>query len=326
MSRPRFVERGGELVLAHPIACNATTLYAWLVDADLDALTRTCERAFAEPSGGAVVVRPVAPVVAVIAAYIRRGQASAPPDRDKGCAAERDLGFWIPCARGTVGSDGRFAIEQLGWYQPYLFIDNPAAVATGRETYGFAKAFAHCAMPACPDAPSRFAVTTQVIERFGVDAEACTAELYRLDRSDDGVLGELATSFHTGRAAATELMRAIAARAVGPGTLPVPTWSLVRNLVRALRAGRVPMFFLKQFRDVVDPGVACYQAIVEAAADLDAWHGGGLLAEHVLTLADVDSHPIARDLGLAAGPIETGVGFWARFDFTIDRGRVLWQA
>ena len=110
MSRPRFVERGGELVLAHPIACNSTTLYAWLVDADLAALTRTCERAFGEPSGGAVVVRPVAPVVAVIAADIRRGHATEPPDRDKGCAAERDLGYkpLVPIREGLA--------QTVAWY------------------------------------------------------------------------------------------------------------------------------------------------------------------------------------------------------------------
>ena len=321
----RYVERGGELVLAHPIACNQTTMYAWLIEADWDALARTCARAFAEPSGGAVEVRPLLPLVAVVAADIRHGCSVAPPDRDKGWASERDLGFWIPCARGRV-VDGRFAIERVGWYQPYLFIDNAAAVFTGRETYGFAKAFATCAMPRDPDDPSVFAVTTQVIERFAPTTAARQLELYRLARSDDGPLGELASTFDNVLEAFAKVEARLLVRALGEGQLPRPTWALIKHLIGDLREGLVPMFFLKQFRDVADPTRACYQAIVEAACDLGAWRGGGFLDEHVLTIRDVDSHPIARDLGLAGGAIETGWGFWAAFDFTIGHGQVLWQA
>jgi len=86
------------------------------------------------------------------------------------------------------------------------------------------------------------------------------------------------------------------------------------------------MFFLRQFRDVAEPDRACYQAIIEAACDLTAWRGGGFLEEHVLTIRDCASHPLARDLGLAPGPIETGFGFWADFDFDIGAGKELWRA
>ncbi len=326
MSRPRYVARGGDLVLAHPIECLHTTTYAFLIEADWDALVATCDRAFAEPSGGAVVVRPIMPLVAVVAADIRRGQASAPPDRDKGWSTERDLGFWIPCARGRLDGDGDLAVDQVGWYQPYLFIDNPAAVFTGRETFGFAKAFATCDVPGHRDDPSRFRVTTQVIERFAPSARAEIGELYRLERTDDGPLGTLESTFDNVLEAFVKVEARLLLRALGPGRVPRPTFALLRNLYDGLRDGLVPMFFLKQFRDVADPTTACYQAIVEAPCRLGAWRGGGYLPEHVLTIRDVDSHPIARDLGLPDRPIETGWGLWADFDFTIEPGQALWQA
>ena len=62
----------------------------------------------------------------------------APPDCEKGWARERDMGFWVPVARGR-NEDGRFRIEQLCWYQPYRFVDTAAGILTGRETYGFTK-------------------------------------------------------------------------------------------------------------------------------------------------------------------------------------------
>lgn len=325
MTRPRYVERGGDLVLCHPIACNHTTMYTWLVEADWGALERLCDHAFTEPSGGAVVVRPLLPMVAVVAAEIRHGQATTAPDRDKGWCPERDLGFWVPCARGRMDGD-RFEVEQVGWYQPYLFIDNAAAVFTGRETYGFAKSIATCTMPRRPDDPSRFAVSTQLIDRFTLTTEAEVGELYRLERADGGPLGALASTFDNVIEAFAKVEGRLLLRAFGRGTLPLPTLALLKNLYDGLRDGLVPLFFLKQFRDVTDGTRACYQAIVEAACDLGTWRGGGFLDEHVLTIREVDSHPIARDLGLARGAIETGWGFWAAFDFTMARGKVLWEA
>lgn len=321
----RYVERGGDLVLCHPIACNHTTMYTWLVEADWDALGALCDRAFTEPSGGAVVVRPLLPLVAVVAAEIRHGQATLAPDRGKGWSPERDLGFWVPCARGRMDGD-QFEVEQIGWYQPYLFIDNAAAVFTGRETFGFAKSIATCEMPRGPHDPSRFAVTTQVIEKFSPTSEAEVAELYRLERADGGVLGALESSFDNVLEAFAKVQGRLLLRAFGRGSLPMPTLRLVANLYDGLRDGLVPLFFLKQFRDVADGSRACYQAIVEAACDLGTWRGGGFLDDHVLTIRDVDSHPIVRDLGLDRGAIETGWGFWAQFDFTIGRGKTLWEA
>lgn len=325
MSGPKYVERGGDMVLRHPIVCDRTRMYSWLVDADWDALVATCDRAFKDPSGGAVVVRPIMPAVAVVSAEIQRGYSQDPVDGHKGWARERDLGFWIPVARGKLDGDD-FDVEQIGWYLPYLFIDSPAAVLVGRETYGFAKSFARCDMPSAAGHPSRFRVETQMMKTFTADTEAVVDELYRLERGDDGPLGALATSAGSFAEMVLEATGRLARHFVGRSNLPLPTLSLVKNLYASLKDGLVPMFFLRQFRDVAAPERAVYQAIIEAACDLTAWHGGGFLDEHVLTIHDFASHPVARDLGLAPGPSETGFGIWAEFDFVVRTGRELWRA
>lgn len=324
---PRFVERGGEMVLRQPIACDRTTMYNFLVDADWNALVRLCDRTFREPSGGAVVVRPILPAVMVVAADIARGHSKDPVDAQKGWAKERDMGFWVPVARGRFDDDdpADFEIEQIGWYQPYLFIDNPAAVFVGRETYGFQKAFGRCEMPSGPADASRFSVETLVIDTFTPETPAKVEELYRLERADGGTLGALETSIESFGDLVYESTKRLARHFFGRAGLPMPTWDLVKNLYASLKDGLVPMFFLRQFRDVAEPDRACYQAIIEAAADLTAWRGGGFLDEHVLTIRDCASHPLVKDLGLAAGPIETGFGFWAGFDFDIGLGKELWR-
>jgi hypothetical protein len=328
MSRPRYVDRGGDLVLRQPIENRQTTSYAWMIAADWDALCRLCDRAFTEPSGGAVVVRPLLPMVAVIAADIGHGQSADPIDHAKGWSGERDLGFWVPVARGRLGGDDgdRFELEQIAWYQPYLFVDNAAGVFTGRETYGFAKSIATCTMPDGPGEPSRFAVETLAIERFAPTSQAAPIELYAVERADRGPLGALDATFDSLVEAILKVEGRLLLRGFGPGSLPAPTWELIKNLAHDLRQSMVPMMFLKQFRDVDDSATCCYQAIVEAPCRLTAWHGGGFLDNHVLTIRHADSHPIAADLGLPSGPIETGWGFWASYDFTVLPGTVRWQA
>lgn len=326
MTKPKYVDRGGDMVVRHPIACSRTKMFSWLVDADWDALVRLCDRSFAEPSGGKVVVRPILPAVAVVSAEIQRGGSTDELDCNKGWARERDLGFWIPVARGRLQSDGDFEIEQIGWYLPYLFIDSGAAVLLGRESYGFAKSLAICEMPNAAMQPSRFGVETQMLRTFDKDTEAKVERLYLLERADGGPLGALASTVDTFGdmvgAASTRLVRHF----FGRSHLPVPTWELAKNLYASLRQGLVPMFFLRQFRDVADPQHACYQAIVEAACDITDWHGGGFLDEHVLTIHDTASHPVRKDLGLPGGAIETGFGFWAELDFTVGLGKELWRA
>jgi hypothetical protein len=328
MTKPRFVERGGEMVLRQPIACDRCTMYNFLVDADWNALVRLCDQAFREPSGGKVVVRPIVPAVMVVAADIKRGHSKNPGDANKGWCAERDMGFWVPVARGRFDDDdpADFEIEQIGWYQPYLFIDNPAAVFVGRETYGFQKAFGTCELPSSPDHDSRFRVETLCIDTFTPATCAKVEELYRLERADGGPLGALETSIDSFADLVIESTKRLARHFIGRTGLPMPTWALVKNLYASLKDGLVPMFFLRQFRDVAEPDRAAYQAIIEAAADMTAWRGGGFLDEHVLTIHECASHPIANDLGLARGPIETGFGFWADFDFDIGLGKELWRA
>lgn len=323
---PKYVERGGDMVVRHPIACNRTRMFSWLIDADWDALVALCDQAFAEPSGGRVVVRPILPAVAVVSAEIHHGCSADAADVNKGWARERDLGFWIPVARGRLQADGDFEIEQIGWYLPYLFIDSAAAVILGRETYGFAKSLATCEMPKNAMEPSRFRVETQLLDRFHRDTEAKVQQLYLLERGDGGPLGALVSSIDSFRDMVVEASGKLVRHFFGRSHLPVPTWELAKNLYASLSDGLVPMFFLRQFRDVAAPERACYQAIVEAACDITAWHGGGFIDAHVLTIRDCASHPLRRDLGLPSGAIETGFGFWCDFDFTVGLGKELWRA
>src|SRR4029450_8834867 len=91
----------------------------------------------------------------------------------------------------------------------------------------------------------------------------------------------------------------------------------------------VPIVFLKQFRDIADTEKAAYQAIVKAPATLTEFHGGGLLLDrYQLVLNDLQSHPIAKTLGLQTeqGRIQAIAAAWLHIDFPMQEGVELWRA
>ena len=94
----------------------------------------------------------------------------------------------------------------------------------------------------------------------------------------------------------------------------------------AVLSQSLPMLFLKQFRDVVQPTRACYQAIVEADLKVKGKVGAVYLDKYTLTLQDIDSVPIRRELGIPGSRRPVPVDFAFRLDLkemSIENARVL---
>lgn len=125
MTRPEYIARGGDLVMAPPLKLDGATMYSFVVPADLAALQAICDQQL-NVVAGAGTYKPLLPMVAIVCANITDSYSTVPPDSEKGWMSERDFGVWIPVVR-----DGK-----IGWYLPYVFVDNVAAMLTGREGSG----------------------------------------------------------------------------------------------------------------------------------------------------------------------------------------------
>jgi Acetoacetate decarboxylase (ADC) len=86
------------------------------------------------------------------------------------------------------------------------------------------------------------------------------------------------------------------------------------DLNTSLLAGAFRMLFLKQFRDIVFADRACYQAIVEAPITASGYKWGIMSGGYRLTLEDLDSAPINRELGVRIGPSEIPLAFRVELD------------
>jgi hypothetical protein len=330
MSRPPYIQRGGDLVMAPPLQLLDTTMYSFLVDADYGALTRMIDQQLNAVTAGIsdIVYKPLLPMVSIVCADLVQSYSTTPPDSQKGWMGERDFGVWIPVVAGTI-ERGAWKPGRICWYLPYVFVDNVAAMATGREVYGFFKQTAGLAMPAEPWAPGMFSIDALVIPTFATSSQAEVLRVLTATSCETAVAPD--GSWRTGAEAMTAIWDRIKTAffdpATGPATgLAISAWDLIKNLVDDLATGDVPMVFLKQFRDATDPTRACYQAVLEAPAHLEKFYAGWFTHPHEVSIAAFASHPIVAECGLTGHTIRADHGFWVKMDFAMQLGRVVAEA
>jgi hypothetical protein len=149
------------------------------------------------------------------------------------------------------------------------------------------------------------------IRRFAPQSKAGMFRLMRLDKIEDspapaGKWNHLGDVFETALEKLNPHLPAI-------------------NLTSSLFKMSIPQVFLKQFRDIVNPDNACYQAVVEADARIDRFSGWLLPGRYRLRVNDLDGVPLSADLGLT-GTQEPLFSYWLNVDMTLGNGKVIWQA
>lgn len=320
---PKFIHRGGDMILAHPYAMTGVRSFVFLLDARLDALETLVDAQLnAVSAASGVVYRPFAPLCALVAADIPRMTSADPVDAAKGWISEKDLAFWVPVLAGRLDDAGDFVAERFAWYIPYVWVDEAPAMATGREVYGFPKE-AGAIEISKPNQPFRIAAEVQVIPAYGPNSQVVRRTVAEVSPSTAGPLGRLVIQAH-GFGELLESIWTTVVAALAGGAVPPPSLALVRKVLDDALHGLVPMVFLKQVADVEDPSRACYQAVVEANARMTAFHGaGGIPGAYSVHVANFDSHPVVNDLGLHSTDPLVLADAWLEYDFVMESGKTI---
>jgi hypothetical protein len=308
-SRSSYINYGGEQVFQQPYAARNTRLYVFLLpipENNRDLPQRLLDKVFNQTSGGAVDFRVALPYV--LLSFQRFGDLGSelPPDSLKGGFAYNEATFWLPVfdrAAHTIN---------FSYFVPYIFADNHYAIAAGREVYGYPKALGEIILPEAGSNDLRFTLRTEVIEKFSPDAlgqKAALVDIVPGATQPESIWEEWAH-------AAEHLVGKVVDKTVD---------EVIEFTVEDLFQPKVEMVFLKQFRDVANGALACYQSIVRGAGAITGFTGGGPLGDDFqITINSYDSHPIAADLGLA--PTIEAHGFYLDFSFNILPGEELWKA
>jgi uncharacterized protein with NAD-binding domain and iron-sulfur cluster len=180
--------------------------------------------------------------------------------------------------------------RRQGWYLPWIFVDNTPATTSGREVFGFPKSAGIFDVRHDSNGLAELAIRCPVMPERGAQA-----------------YGAVDTVLHAARLGYDQRSRVV--------QLPGRRWL----------PDRVPMIFLKQFRDIASTEHACYQAVVSCESQPTAVRAWGIdLSPWRLTWTAAESHPVAAELGMPRS-LELSRSLTAEFDFEIGAGSVLFE-
>jgi len=298
-----------------PAIFNDTDFYAWAFPADGGRCQALLDRTYNKVAGYQRF-RLLLNVAFFLAVSGQNVRPSAPPFYDEGIMSESDLGFWL--LAGSFDAGG--SLQSIGWVPIYLFVDNPLAVAEGREVLGFPKYHATLIWPEAPRQGDAFEASAYVIKKFGPTSKAAQQLLLRLSGKDVVAETPLEAAFDVFRKlfhwADTALLDALAdipgAGHFLPKTLGLP----------------IPVYYLKQARSADNPTLASYQQLLHGPLILTKLHDLAVLpGTWTLELQDCDSMPFIRDLGLGTPGADGSlvltapICFWAHMDFTVGQAQ-----
>ncbi len=309
---PRYVEFGGRADSPGPFRCREGRLRGLLLRGEEERIEDLVQRTLTEPAGGAVEYRPLSDRVLLLAGGFGDVTSTTPPYDEWGTVHEVQVSLWVPVLAGRRRGP-IFIAERLCLAVPYLLVDNPMSYLGGRENYGYAKTM------------GRFYPEAGEGDRLRVDAYG--GDFGRGQRAGWQPLLELAPTgpLRDGESATFDdpgdLVRYLTGGALdgeGGEDLALPGLELGSTLVGEMLGGRATQVFLKQFRDVADGAHACYQSVVEAPLEVTRVSFRPSAQDWAVTVHPLDSHPIARELGVRSQTASMSLDL--ELDFVVENG------
>jgi len=331
---PAYVEFGGQASNPGPFKCTDGRLRGFLLEGKRELIDELIGRTLTEPANGGIEYRPVGSTVVLLVGTFGSLTSTVEPWSTWGSARETQASLWIPMVAGQRRGT-RFDAAYFCMAVPYMWVDNPMSYSGGREDYGYPKTQGRFE-PA--DATGDSIVISAFGGRFRPDAVAAWHPVIEVSASaaaeesrDHGLIEDVAgLALHVAGASirtARDVGEAVAGALAGAlrGNLPaVADVNLLDNFVESLLKGEGRQVFLKQFRDAADGTRACYQAVIEAPVKVTRVRGKPSLRSWDVKINELDSHPVARELGVTSQRAK--LGFELEIDFVLEAGKAVQPA
>lgn len=286
---PHYQRRGGLDIGPPPYVCESIDARVFYVEADAAALRALCDRTLntvPRARAGADRFEPASSIVAVTFQEFHELHSPDDPHHGGMRYSYREASFWVLVHSPANGP--RVLI-------PYMFVDNWAALAAGREVVGFPKELA--AFPG--DWNGRPPV---------FDIQALAGPAGGTARQQQVVRVEPRDRLH--------FMEEVKELADLRKAAAVMQW-----VGQLLLEDTLGMVFLRQIRALAGGHSTDLQQVTAAdARPFELTSFGNFYLDLEMQLADTDSHPIRRDFGFPAGAIPVPGGFRAQFRFRLQPG------
>lgn len=306
---PKYINRN--YIYPPPYTCQNVMMYCFIVGGDKDKINALLNKTLNLPENNNTHY--YAPTHYLMMTFVHMEKVIAGGDfANRGYSSETELAIWIPTlAQKKILGD--WVIDPLApkFFTPYLFIDNPVGLSGGREIYGYAKEYGRLEVAQDPYKIDTMTVDVFTLETYTPESKAGMFRLITLDKLEEGKVPD----------GQWENLGEVFDTAMDHLNPHLPDIKLPSSLFKM----SIPQVFLKQFRDIVNPLDACYQAVVEADAQVDRFTGWLLPGKYLLTVEDLAGVPLDHDLGLR-GAQEPVFSYWLNLDMTLDNGKIIWQA
>jgi hypothetical protein len=295
----------GAASLAPAGVFTGVTSHAFAFRSNKDAMQGLADKFLNAAAGGKV--KYVAPVGLAMVSFIDCLRCTSSIDRI-GWVPGRETALWVPLLEFSG-----LHMRPVLW-SPYIYIDYTIGMLTGREVWGWSKVLGRIDVPdPSSSSPPTFTCSTTTFSPMAPETGGVFGPLYQVvgaasQPARPAPVPDAADGF-------TQFMAKLFEDAEGGAAAAGLTLSAVA---------------LKQFRDSLDPGLACYQAICDSPVQVTRPGPIGFLdgAGFTLEITTCDSHRIVQDfLGRAPDPGKTVLpiawGMWAELDFQALPGRVI---
>lgn len=322
---PDYIQRGGEICFNGPSRYDEVTLYGFILEVSNPALRSMADRYLNQPSRGEFKFSPHVDLLLVTFVRIEKTVSLHGLDHSTGTLAYNELGLWtfLDSTRGMRA------------FSPYMWVDSPITMVSGREICGFPKSLGKIRIPDEPARNPEFSVHASSVAIYGRTNQFRELPVLQI-RCPEPFEYRLEEEWTQDGACA---LRHIAARykeVTKKSASSTPTD--LSRLASAIVNARIAWVFLKQIRGVAVAGRACYQALTEASTTVTKFKGGHWMPAEKweILFHDLDSAPFVREFSLRGGSQPTNrdvpvaktpaVAFCLRFSFECDLGREIWRA
>ena len=281
-----FIMRDSDPQAPPPYRFPSVTIRSFLLDADWSALNVVCDEtlnigSFAD-RGFLYSPLPAFPYVSLDILTYPRMEDINPDYRNEGYSTQHECYFRIFVVKYLPFFGLLLPVDVAGFF-PYMFVDQPWSLISGREVIGFPKVMAEFSIP---DPPGDIVVSTGVLDPYGA-ATKLTVKPFVTIRSAPAPAGvPPAPPKHEWPWGHMDVSKLDSAHQ-----------ALFQQVSLALSGG-FSTVQLKQFRDPGNDACACYQALLRGAFTV-----GNVKLQSVDTASRIeiphyDSLQIASKLGL----------------------------
>jgi hypothetical protein len=332
---PVFIDRDGDPPSPAPFQFADVCLRSFVARGDLDALTRICDAQLnlvpAEDCG--FHFAPLGRWVFISVLTYPRMVTLDPKYADRGYTTQHELIVFFPVVRSVmslIASQASLLVpEEVSMFFPYVIVDNPWSMITGREVIGFLKLLGDFSPepPEQPVVPFELTVRSDVLSPYTTNTQMAR-EPIAIFTNDDSKLDAAYGAVDVVQNPIDTLVElswpwAQLTEDMLDSANPAYIALCTRQLASGLQGFSTVQ--LKQFRSHANSTDACYQALIRGEFTVSNVREGAVLPATVISLPPYDSIGIAKTLGLPAVQFRAPGGLQTTVDMEYGNCSVLWE-